>query len=99
MAKRNQHDNLVRIEQGKGAGVALAFTRSAVAELTDRIISSLVSQHRSGTSTEASLRGGVGEIAGLRNLIAHFENQVSKGFISTEEEVANGDESTEIEGS
>lgn len=78
------------MEDGKHAQVAFAYTRQLVSELEEGVIQRLIAKHSSGSLSDAELRGGIGEIAGLRNLLKRQEGVVQKGFRASEEELKHG---------
>lgn len=88
---QNQGERQILIEQGRHAALAINYTERVVHALEEGVILFLLNKHRSGTLTEADMRGKVGEIAGFRNLIHALKTDIKHGHIAQEEEMRNGD--------
>jgi len=87
---QDQGDRLVLIEQGKHAQLAIGYTDQVIFHLEEVILGKLVNKHRAGTLTEADMRGGIGEIAGLRNLVHALKGDMQKARIAQDEEMKGG---------
>lgn len=89
-ATQNQSERLILIEQGRHAQVAIAYSEGVIRSLEENIILYLLNKHRSGSLTEAEMRGKVGEIAGFRNLIHALRTDIKNAHIAQEEEMKGG---------
>jgi len=61
-------------------------------DLEYTIITNLVYSYRRGDLTDNTLRGGIGEIAGLRELARSLETDIRRGNAEAEKEYAHGEE-------
>lgn len=90
VGKITQEDRHVLMEQGRHANVALGYMNQVIGRLEETVISRLVAKHGSGTISEADLRGGIGEIAGYRNVLVALRIDVQRANKAQEEEMNNG---------
>ncbi len=85
-----QERRLTAVKKARFAQVYRADIKDRVEDQEKRIIRSLVSSYRAGTLTDFELRGKIGEIAGLHDLLSKMKTDVKLGIMAEEEEKSSG---------
>lgn len=86
----DQEKRFALTKKGRFAQAHRADINERVDAQEKQIIRSLVSSYRAGTLTDFELRGKIGEIVGLHNLLGKMQTEVKLGIMADNEEKSRG---------
>jgi len=75
-----------KVQRGRTSALLKRDLLERVYERQDKVLDRLIREYRMGSLSDASLRGAVGEITAMADLVNDLDSEIKRGIVESDKE-------------